>query len=129
MQEVYKDIREFKKVYQVSNFGNVKSLDRLVSRPQDSQPHLTNRFKKVKGMILKPFIKKGNLYVRLYGKPHKVADLVAQTFLNPKKHKKKTVVKHIDGNLLNNNLENLMFEAYVKGTLSRKKEGKLIYMV
>lgn len=91
--EIWKDIENFKGLYQVSNFGKVKSF------------HKTNL-----GNILKAYDNgRGYLFVHLckdgkrkYGYIHK---LVAKAFLkNPKKH---TVVNQVDGNRKNNKENNL----------------------
>lgn len=97
--EEWKDINGFEGLYQVSNFGNVKSLARYVNHWQGGL-----RFRKEK--ILKPFIKQGYHYVD-FGrkKQYRVHRLVAQTFLdNPYD---KPDVNHIDGNKLNNEVNNL----------------------
>jgi hypothetical protein len=46
MSEIWKDIKDFEGLYQVSNLGSVRSLDRLIS---DKNGHL----KKIKGRNLK----------------------------------------------------------------------------
>lgn len=90
MQEIWKDIKEYEGLYQISNLGNVKSLKR--------------------NKLLKPIKDKdGYLCVTLYKmcklKEKKVHRLVAQTFiLNPEN---KPQVNHIDGNKQNNVVNNL----------------------
>lgn len=36
MREIWKDIEGYKNLYQISNLGNVRSLDRIVSNYQGS---------------------------------------------------------------------------------------------
>ena len=98
--EVWKDIKSYKGLYQVSNLGNVKSLIRKGS---------------LKEVILKPYLtgKKTRQYrtFRLYkNKKHKqlkASQLVAIAFLNHKLNGFKNVVDHIDNNSLNDNLINI----------------------
>ena len=89
--EIWRDIKNYDKKYQVSNFARVKS------------------FHKGDVRILKPELVKGYLRVGLYKngktKNHFVHSLVAQAFIpNPEN---KPLVNHIDGNRLNNNIANL----------------------
>lgn len=102
--EIWKPIKNYEGLYEVSNLGRVKSVDRVVI---DS--HCTRI---MKGKILVPTKINGKqpyCYVSLSkdGKPRKtfVHRLVAKTFLdNPMK---KEQVNHIDGNVLNNEVSNL----------------------
>lgn len=94
--EIWKDVIGYEKLYQVSNLGNVKSLN-------------YNR-KKIIQYLKQSVNNKGYLFVFLCNKtkPKRfyTHQLVAISFLNhiPKKG---IVVDHIDGNTLNNNLNNL----------------------
>lgn len=103
LNEVWKDIKGYERLYQVSNFGRVRSLDRV----------LKNRWGNFckKGVILTPLLfTKGYLGVRLYdgygnGKTYRIHRLVAETFLpNPNNYPQ---VNHKDENKTNNRVENL----------------------
>jgi hypothetical protein len=89
--EVFKSIPECNNMYQVSNYGNVRSL----------------KFGKVK--LLNPTISKVGYYVvNIHNKKqttHLVHRLVAKVFI-PNPENKRTI-NHIDGNKLNNKLSNL----------------------
>ena len=109
--EVWKDKKDYEGLYQASNLGRMRSLDRWVKSRNGS-------IKLCKGRILKPCTDKyGYLYVNLYknGKKkfHLVHRLVAEAFLEiPEelKHLKGTrylQVNHKDENKHNNNVENL----------------------
>lgn len=104
MIEIWKDIKGYEGLYQVSNYGRVKSLNRFrIGR--NGKPV------KVNERILKPVINYGYCYVfirnyeRKLVKNFRVHRLVAQTFLeNPNNYPQ---INHKDGNKQNNNVENL----------------------
>ena len=92
MEEIWKDIKGYEGLYQISNFGRVKS------------------FLKRKERILKAGASgDGYLAVFLYGldksKLLKVHRLVAMAFIQNKENKPE--VNHKDGNLNNNHVDNL----------------------
>lgn len=103
MKEVWKDIPKYKGVYQVSNLGRVKSLDRIVIDKN-------GRKRLCKGKILKNNIYiNGYLYVRLCdkekNKQFQVHRLVAQAFIpNPNNLPE---VNHKDEDKTNNKVSNL----------------------
>ena len=86
--EIWKDIKGYEGIYQVSNLGRVRSLDRI-----DSNNHPLN------GVILKPYISNsGYLLVGLYKQQKRdrklLHRLVAETFLpNPEN---KPEIDHIN---------------------------------
>lgn len=96
MKEIWKDIKEYYGLYQVSNMGNVKSLN-------------YNHTKEEK--ILRLGVdRNGYLIVNLYKngkcKSLRVHRLVLRTF-NPVENMDKLEVNHKDENKKNNNLDNL----------------------
>jgi hypothetical protein len=102
-KEIWKPIPGYEGLYEVSDFGNVKSLERLVKN--------NGGFNMVKEKILKPF-KVGNpkkyyYAVDLCKKTKKVHQLVALAFLNHIPKGNTIVVDHINNNKLDNRLENL----------------------
>jgi hypothetical protein len=105
MTEIWKDIPGYDGLYQISNFGRVKSLDRVTKRSD-------GKVKSFRERILKPGTnKQGYLTVALskYGKPKtkQVHQLVAIAFLNHKPNGHTLVVNHINFNKTDNRLENL----------------------
>lgn len=102
--ENYKDIIGYEGLYQISNLGNVKSLERYVMNKHS--------FKKINEKILKPIItKNGYLSVSLTKdkkvKPTYIHQLVAIHFLNHIPNGFKYVIDHINGDKTNNTLSNL----------------------
>lgn len=101
--ETYKDIIGYEGLYQVSNFGNVKSLNRIILRSD-------GRKRTIKEKIKEGTHNKGYKRIVLYdnnsvGKSYYVHRLVLQTFLQ----KSDLYIDHIDGNKKNNVLENLRY--------------------
>lgn len=103
MEEVWKDIEGFEGLYQVSNLGNVRSLDRYVS-------HLSGGECLKKGRILKPYIDKDGykkVILCKYGEKRLqvVHRLVAQTFIPNINNL--PFINHKDENKTNNRVDNL----------------------
>ena len=108
MNEIWKDIKGYEGLYQVSNLGRVKSIERDVYNSRYGIKHLKEKI-----------LKAGNngtehLFVNLYKngvkKPYKVNVLIAEAFIpNPDN---KPIVHHIDHKPLNNNVENLVWLTY-----------------
>lgn len=97
--ERWKDIPGYEDSYQVSNEGNIKSLERIVNG------------KRTGGRFLRPGISEGYFSVSLWkenkGKTVPVHRIVARAFLTKHPNIFCKNVNHIDGNKLNNNLTNL----------------------
>jgi hypothetical protein len=88
--EIWKDIEEFKGLYQVSNLGNVRSLDMMVK-------HKGNHLQLKEGRVLNQHPNgKGYMRVSLLDKKRRVNRLVAQAFIpNPEN---KAEANHKDKN-------------------------------
>ena len=124
MEEIWKDIEGYEGLYQVSNFGNVKSLSKMWK--SGSGYYIQ------KEIILKQQLKsKRYLGVGLTKnkkwKNFLVHRLVAEAFLENPNHYNQ--INHIDCNKLNNNIENLEWcsqeqnleHAYKNGLLTKRR--------
>lgn len=120
MEEIWKDIPEYEGIYQASNLGRIRSLDKIV----DGANQFGKKFKHtIKGKVLKPRLKKtGYLSVHFQNiilKEMNVHRVIAITFLDRKDFKympyedptqvdlEKLEVNHKDENKLNNHVDNL----------------------
>jgi hypothetical protein len=107
MIEIWKSVKNYEGAYEVSNFGNVRTIKKQVQ-------------------VLKPY--KHHYYnVKLYkdGKAtnHSIHQLVAIAFLNHEPSKHKVVVDHINEDKFDNRLENLQLISH-RENLSRSKKNK-----
>ena len=118
--EVWLPVNGYLNFYEVSNLGNVRSVDRIVGARSGGM-----RFQK--GALLKPGMdSRGYLQVCLnaYGKHkmHLVHRLVVKAFFP--KDQKRNLVNHIDSNRTNNNLENLEWVTSSENQIHAYKAGR-----
>lgn len=123
MKEIWKDVKGYGGLYKISTFGNI-----ITKRIWTGKMYIEKERK------LKPTIAR-NGYLRITltkdgkAKYINIHRLVAETFLsNPNNY---PCVNHIDGNKLNNNLENLEWCSYSHNSkeafrlgLHKTKKGK-----
>ena len=104
MKEEWKDVFEYEGLYQISNFGRVKSLDRIVKGITRNYHYKSKMLKTGKTL-------QGHLTVNLYKdqkpKTRTVHQLVAVAFLNHSPCKYNLIVDHIDNDKNNNHVDNL----------------------
>ena len=116
MEEIWKDIPNYSG-YQVSNFGRVRTNSKVTHTDKHGDRYWKDRILKFKGKNYKTGYR-----VDLWknGKPNSflVARLVAFTFYNKNIEDRKLTVNHIDGNRLNNNLQN-----YIKNKLNKQENN------
>jgi len=98
MEEIWKNIPGYEGLYQVSNFGNVKSFN---GRWSNEPKVLKFKFNRKNGYLSYILCKNGNQ------KTYYAHQLVAIVFLNHQTSSHKIVVNHIDHNKLNNHVSNL----------------------
>ncbi len=102
--EIWKDIAGYEGLYQVSNMGRVRSMDRTIA--------LTNgRERKLPSKVLRPGVQKGYLHVCLSSRgvetSYLVHRLVAAAFLGPIPNGME--VDHINEDHKDNRVSNLQF--------------------
>lgn len=119
MVEIWKPIKEWEKFYLISNFGRIKSLDRITRNGR-------GLFLK-KGRILKTNTNnKGYEFVRLIDKDRNtkvyIHRLVAEAFLPNVENKKE--VNHLDCNPLNNIVTNLEWCTHKENMSYMSKLGR-----
>ena len=124
LNEIWKSIPNYEGLYEASNLGRVKSLDRLLS---------TNA--NIKGVILKQYAgTNGYFHVSLcrHGeqKTERTHRIVASTFMG--KRPEGLITDHIDGSRINNRLDNLQyitqFDNVNKGNRVKQKYSKFPYI-
>ena len=142
MKEVWKDIKDYESLYQVSNLGRVKSLDRIVYQKNSFGNIQKNIYK---GKILSLFEDKdGYLRVNLKKdkkmKQYGVHVLVANTFLNINKFKymeyedlskidiNRLQINHKNENKKDNCIDNLEFCTVAYNTNYGSREQKIIQL-
>lgn len=118
--EVWKDIKDFEGLYQVSNYGRIKRLYRKVI---DSRG-ITQTFKE---SLLKCTINKYGYYQTTLRKNRKKFNIkvhrcVAVAFID--KPENKHIVDHIDGNKLNNKVDNLRWVTNSENLLNENTYNK-----
>ena len=126
MKEIWKDIKDYEGMYQCSNLGRIRSLDRYVYEHSGKK-----QFRK--GQIIKPRLNpNGYLQVPLNKnakrKMSSVHILVAQTFIE--NNNNLDIVNHKDGNKQNNEVTNLEWTSYSENNKhSYKKLNRTIVRV
>jgi hypothetical protein len=121
MDEKWICVPNYEGFYEISNLGNIRSVDRIIKTKRG--------LKKYRGVPLNPSKSTNNyLEVRLHkvgkSKTFLVHRLVALSFLdNPNNY---PIINHKDGNKLNYTLENLEWTTYQQNT-QHAYDSKLIF--
>jgi len=122
MKENWKDVVGYEGLYKISNLGNLKSLDGVRKNALGHE-----RF--IKGKIITGYIDQdGYRRVILYPnlgdwrkrRKHYVHRLMAVTFLG----ESSGVVRHLDGNSSNNNINNLKWGTPKENSQDRSDHGR-----
>lgn len=126
MTEVWKEINEYENLYEVSNLGRVRSLDRIIiqSNNRGQCKHL------YKGKIL-ALHKRNNGYLCTHLSKNGIAKwlsvhrLVAETFIP---HiEENNIVNHLDNNRQNNRADNLEWTTFKGNMQWASKQGRMKY--
>lgn len=105
MEEIWKDIKGYEGIYQISSHGRLKSL----SRPLIYKDGRKGTLKEI--ILIGAVASNGYRIVSLGKKEKKTMHrLVAETFM-PNEYER-TTINHKDGNKLNNRLDNLEWNSY-----------------
>ena len=122
MHEIWKNIKGFEGYYQVSNLGNVRSLDRFVPNGD----RLQFRHGKLKTLMDSP---DGYSIVKLsknnIDKNYYVHVLVAQEFIDYREYSDGWEVDHKDSNRKNNMVDNLKWVTHKENVRHAAEEGHM----
>jgi len=141
MKEIWKDIPNYIG-YQASNMGRIRTYNKITRTERHGERHWKDRILKPKEKIPKSHSKhqgkngKGyavDLWKNGKSRTFLVARLIAFTFYEKDINNRKLTVDHVDGNRLNNRLENLEIvslkeniqRAFKKGFNKNQKKIKL----
>ena len=113
-EEIWKDIKGYETLYQVSNLGRLRSLDRCVAHSRGGTANL-------KGAPLKPAKSKNKYYTigltKLgIAKTFKVHKLVADAFLGIPEIGK-TYINHINSDRFDNSVSNLEYVSPIENSI------------
>lgn len=125
-EEIWKDIPGYEGLYQCSNLGEVRSLDRYIKSNSNNLQFKKGKLKNKRICSVGYYIT--DLYKENKRKTFRIHQLVAITFLNHIPDKYKFVVDHIDNNPLNNNLNNLQIISVRENSSKDKKNGTSQYV-
>lgn len=121
MREIWKDIKEYEGLYQVSNLGNIKSLNRTIENKGSIGGKYRIKEKNRAQTISKTGYYICTLYKKGKGRTFKVHRLIAEAFIdNPDNL---PIINHKDGNKLNNLIDNLEWCDYSHNNKEAYKQG------
>ena len=127
LNEIWKDIQGYEGIYQISNYGRIKSLYRKEIRYKNFNNNNPNPFFITrKECILKQQIKRGYYVVNLNKNSIKTYPTVHRLVMlnfNPNDNSDIMQINHIDGNKLNNHIDNLEWCTAKENTIHAYNNG------
>lgn len=111
-QEIWKDIKGFEGEYKISNYGNVKSVERFIFYMNPSPTT-----KRIREKILRVSKMEGYLFVTIKKNILPIHILVWDHFGNSRRKGRKIVVDHIDENKSNSRIDNLQLLTHQQNIL------------
>lgn len=120
LQEIWKDVVGYEGNYQISSFGRVKSLSRIIKKSD-------GKVQTLKEKIMKSNIqRRGYEMVRLVGNKSEartIHSIMGESFLNKDLRKKRLTVNHKNGIKTDNNLSNLEICTYSENSQHAYNNG------
>ena len=109
MKEIWKPVKDFEKVYMISNFGNIKRLEKIIIRKNPKNKNTLIKYTYKEKLLSLKNDKDGYKFIILCDngrrKVSRIHRLVAEAFLdNPNNY---PIINHKDENKSNNHIDNL----------------------
>lgn len=121
LNEIWKDIKNYEDLYQVSNYGRVKRLERFVDKTHHYFTKIMKMSKDKDGYYFVSFYKNGK------SKQQRVHNLVGQAFVdNPENKPIYNHLKPVTKEYCNNHYTNLVPSTYSENILYAYKIGRKI---
>ena len=119
MSEVWKDITGYEGLYQVSDLGRVRSLDKTVNNSRGYYFKEGKNLKTIKGNDNRQYV---NLSVRGIVKRYSIHSLVALAFIGERPEGYH--VCHLNGDSLDNRLSNIRYDIASQNEIDKYRYGK-----
>lgn len=118
MEEIWKDVARYEGVYEVSNFGRVRSKQRIFVQRNGIIKCRKERILKTK---IRDFYPEVSLCIDYAVEKRRVHDLVAEAFIGPRPEG--LFVCHNDGSMDNNIVTNLRYDTQVGNMADTRRHG------
>lgn len=112
MDEIWKDVPFYEDYYQVSNYGNVRTKDRVIENIEGKKIFYKSKDRKPSISEYRMIALSKNGYVKMF----KISRIVASLFVDGRSEIRK-IVNHIDGNKHNDFYKNLEWCSYSENAI------------